>query len=274
VGHLPDIGISTSAYAGLLLPEALERIAGFALAAEIRSFGLHTLRSRRNRDEARRAGLRYSVHGPFGYTGIWDLDEAERRKALDEHRLHLEASAEIGAAVYVVHPDWRPDARPRDPAVVAQLTRSFETLRDWQDELGVDVVVENMPGAGMSHFTHPGDLDLRGLGLILDVGHASISGCLGEWLADPRAPLRHLHVHDNRGEGDDDDPHLGLGEGVVDAAAVMAAARGAGASVVLEHPDEQAVRTSLAHLRGLGLLHAGPPPGAGAPRPASAAPTS
>jgi sugar phosphate isomerase/epimerase len=111
-----------------------------------------------------------------------------------------------------------------------------------------------MPGAGMSHFTHPGDLDLRGLGLILDVGHASISGCLDEWLDDPRATLRHLHVHDNHGEGDHDDPHLGLGAGVVDVAAVMAAARAAGASVMLEHSTDADVCTSLAHLRELGLL--------------------
>ena len=90
---------------------------------------MHTLLSRRNRAEAQQAGLTYSVHGPFGYTGIWDLDEAERLKALDEHRRHLEASAEIGALLYVVHPDWRPEAGPRDPAVVAQLDRSFETLR-------------------------------------------------------------------------------------------------------------------------------------------------
>jgi sugar phosphate isomerase/epimerase len=254
VSDHPDIGVSTSAYADLLLPVALERIAEVAPAAEIRSFGLHTLLSTRNRTAAQKAGLSYSVHGPFGYTGIWDLDDAERRKALDEHRRHLEASAEIGAAVYVVHPDWRAEVKPRDPAIVRQLEKSFETLRAWRDDLGVDVVVENMPGAGMSHFTHPGDLDLRGLGLILDVGHASISGCLHEWLDDPQAPLRHLHVHDNHGEGDDDDPHLGLGDGVIDAVAVMDAAREAGASVVLEHDAPASVHQSLAHLRGLGLL--------------------
>jgi sugar phosphate isomerase/epimerase len=250
----PDIGISTSAFSELMLPAALERIAEDAEFAEIRSFGLHTLLSRRNRAEAQKAGLAYSVHGPFGYTGIWDLDEAERLKALQEHRRHLEASAEIGALLYVVHPDWRPEAGPRDPAVIAQLDHSFETLLAWREEYGVEIVVENMPGAGMSHFTHPGDLDLRGLGLILDVGHASISGCLDEWLDDPRAPLRHLHVHDNLGEGDDDDPHLGLGAGVIDAAAVMAAARAAGASVMLENGSADAVQTSLAHLRALGLL--------------------
>ena len=237
-----------------MLPVALEQISELAPAAEIRSFGLHTLLSRRNRAEAQDSGLRYTVHGPFGYTGIWDPDDALRQKALDEHRRHLEASAEIGACLYVIHPDWRPGARPRDPAVVSQLSRSFDLLHTWQDELGVEVVVENMPGAGMSHFTHPGDLDLRGLGLILDVGHASISGCLDEWLDDPGAKLRHLHLHDNHGEGDHDDPHLGLGDGVIDAAAVVAAARAAGASMVLEHDNPDSIRTSLAHLRALGLL--------------------
>lgn len=249
-----DIGISTSAYSELMLPAALEGIADLTSFAEIRSFGLHTLLSKRNRAEAQQADLTYSVHGPFGYTGIWDPDEAKRLKALDEHRRHLEASAEIGARLYVVHPDWRPEVKPRDPAVVAQLDRSFETLLCWQDELGVEIVVENMPGTGMSHFTHPGDLDLHGLGLILDVGHASISGCLVEWLEDPRAPLRHLHLHDNHGEGDGDDPHLGLGAGVVDAEVVVAAARAAGASMVLEHDSADSVRMSLARLRELGLL--------------------
>ena len=97
-------------------------------------------------------------------------------------------------------------------------------------------------------------MDLQGLGLILDVGHASISGCLEEWLADPRAPLRHLHLHDNRGAGDVRDPHMALGTGVVDVAAVLAAARAAGASAVLEHDNEADVLASLAHLRRLGLI--------------------
>jgi sugar phosphate isomerase/epimerase len=254
VDRTTGIGISTSAYFERPLPAALARIAELAVAAEIRSFGPHTLLSRRNRAAARAAGLSYSVHGPFGATGIWDAAEAVRLEALDEHRRHLEASADIGALVYVVHPDWRPETGPRDPAVVAALERSFDTLVGWQADYGVEIVVENMPGAGRSHFTHPGDLDLRGLGLILDVGHASISGCLDAWLADPQAPLRHIHVHDNRGEGDVHDPHLGLGAGTIDATAVMGAARTAGASVVLENDHDDAVRESLAHLGELGLL--------------------
>ncbi len=251
---LPDIGISTSAWSTHSLPFALERIAKLAPAAEIRSFDMHTLLSKRNRVAALAAGLSYTVHGPFGYRGLGDASETARRAALDEHARHLEAAAAVSARLYIVHPDWHPEVTPRDSVVVAALERSYAELYDMQDGLGLEVVVENMPGAGHSHFTQPGDLDLQGLGLILDVGHASISGCLDDWLTDPRATLRHLHVHDNAGVGDDDDPHLPLGAGVVDAAAVIRAARAAGASVVLEHYDEWAVLASLARLQTLDLL--------------------
>ena len=252
---LPDIGISTSAYAGDMLAPTLARIAELAPSAEIRSFGLHTLLSERNRRACRDAGLDYTVHGPFGYIGIADVDPARRREALDEHRRHLQASAEIGARLYVVHPDWRPDDdAPRDARVAAALGEAFAELLRLQDESGVEVVVENMPGAGHSHFTHPGDLDLQGLGLLLDVGHASITGCLDAWLADPQAALRHVHLHSNAGAGDDADPHLPVGAGVVDAAAVLAVARAAGASVVLEHARHEHVVASVDHLRRSGLL--------------------
>ncbi len=253
--HPPhDIGVSSSAYSELLLPAALERIAAVAPFVEIRSFGLHTLLSRRNRRAALESGLPCSVHGPFGYTGLGDASEAARLEALEEHRLHLEAAAEIGATLYLVHPDWRPDPAPRNAAVIAALERSFDALRELQSETGVPIVVENMPGAGHSHLTAPGDLDLRGLGFALDVGHASISGTLDAFLAAPPPEWRHVHLHSNAGAGDLDDPHLPVGAGVVDAAAVLAAARAAGASIVLELNDADDVAASLAYLRGRGLI--------------------
>lgn len=251
---LPDIGVSTSAWAEVALAPVLERIAELAPAAEIRSFGTHSLLSAHNLAAAHAAGLSYTVHGPFRHARLGDLSEPARQEDLQLHRRHLAAAAEVGARLYVVHPDWHWEKTPRDPRVVAALERSFETLAGWRAEYGVGVVVENMPGSDFSHFTCPGDVDLQGLGLILDVGHANITGCLDEWLADPKAPLRHLHLHDNAGVGDTHDPHLALGSGAVDAAAVLAAARAAGASFVLEHYNEQAVLASLAHLRALGLI--------------------
>jgi sugar phosphate isomerase/epimerase len=255
-----DIGISTSAFSGLLLGPALEHIAALAPAAEIRSFGLHTLLSAASRSAALAAGLAYTVHGPFGDCDVGAPDETARLAALDEHRRHLEASAEIGARLYVVHPDWHPERCDHDPRVVVALDRSFAHLAELGDEVGVAIVVENMPGPGQSHFTHPGELDLHGLGLLLDVGHARISGTLHEWLSEPGAPLRHVHLHDNHGAGDEDDPHRALGAGDVDdqtLGAVFRAARAHGASLVLELYSHADVVASLAHLRRLGLLDVG-----------------
>ena len=78
VHQLHDIGISSSAYSELLLAPALERIAAVAASAEICSFGLHTLLSKRNRAAAQAAGLPYTVHGPFGYNGLGDPSETVR----------------------------------------------------------------------------------------------------------------------------------------------------------------------------------------------------
>ena len=143
---------------------------------------------------------------------------------------------------------------PRDPKVLDALRRTFAELEDYQRELGVRIVVENMPGVGFSHFGAPGDLDLGGLGLILDTGHAAICGTLHDFLREPHAELAHVHLHDNRGPADAGDPHLPLGRGVVDAAAVIRAARASGATVILELLDEASVVESMAHLERKGLL--------------------
>ena len=95
---------------------------------------------------------------------------------------------------------------PRDPKVLDALRRTFAELEEYQRELGVRIAVENMPGVGFSHFGAPGDLDLGGLGLILDTGHAAICGTLHDFLREPHAELAHVHLHDNRGPADAGDP--------------------------------------------------------------------
>ncbi len=250
------IGVSCGAYLQLPLGAALARIAECSPAAEIRSMAAHSLLDAANVRAAAASGLRISVHGPFGgaESDLATTDERARRAALATHRRHLDAAAELGAAPYIVHPDWWPSPRPRDPRLEDALLSSFDQLYEWQEETGVPIVVENMPGAGRSHLAAPGDLDLRGLGFLLDVGHASISGTLAAYLAAPPAELRHVHLHDNRGPTDAADPHLPLGAGTIDFAPVLATARAAGASVVLEIADHDGVLASLAHLRRLGLI--------------------
>jgi sugar phosphate isomerase/epimerase len=248
----PDIAISTGAYAGLPLPVVLAVIREIALAAEITSYRDHTLLDIDNARAVAELQLPFSVHGPFFRVDLGSTSEPKRRAGVELHRRHLQVAAALGARSYLVHPDRQRSITPRQPAVVAALQRSLCELHELQDLYGVPVVVENMPMPGFSHFVEPGDVDLCGLGLALDVGHAAASGTLDAWLKDPRAPLRHVHLHDNHGPPGGDE-HLPLGTGIVDAAAVLKVARAAEVSVVIEHTNPADVLASLDYLRVHGL---------------------
>jgi sugar phosphate isomerase/epimerase len=250
----PDIGLPADAWYRLPLGAALEHIAERAELAEIYSADEHNLLAADNRRAAVASGLQLTVHGPYDDLEPGSPRERDRRHAVHVHRQHLEAAADIGALTYVVHPDYRGCALPRDPRIVAALQRTFADLEELQRDLGVRIVVENMPGTGFSHFGAPGDLDLGELGLILDTGHAAICGTLHDFLRQPHAELAHVHLHDNRGPADAGDPHLPLGRGIVDAEAVMRAARASGARVILEVLDEAAIAESIAHLERRGIL--------------------
>jgi sugar phosphate isomerase/epimerase len=251
-----DIGISSDPFGHLPLTVALERAAEITTLLEIGSHGRHSLLSRPNRRSAQGSGLRFTVHGPYWALDTGDPDETRRRAAITTHRRHLEGAADIGALCYVVHPDYSPAARGRDPQALAALQRSLDELRAVQDEYRLPIAIENMPSALTSHFVAPGDIDLSGLGFCLDAGHATISGTLHSFIGDPAIAITHVHLHDNRGRGDWDDPHLALGRGVVETRPALAAARRDGATAILEMLDEASVHESIDHLRASGLLFA------------------
>ncbi len=247
---LPDhIGIATDVYDELPLAEALERLAAHTTLAEIYSGDRHDLLVAGNRRAAVASGMRFTVHGPFEDLVPGSLHERERRHAVDVHRRHVEAAAEIGARCYAVHPDVRERVGSRDPRVIAALGRTIEDLAALQQEYGVRIVLENMPGAGHSHFVAPGDLDLGELGFLLDAGHAAISGVLHDFLFAADLDLAHVHLHDNRGPADAHDPHLPIGRGVVAVSDVLDVARVRHATVILELLSEADVQESLDYLR-------------------------
>ena len=251
-----DIGISTGAYVDFPLAAALARIAALAPAAEVYSSGPHSLLERENARAIAEAGLPFNVHGPFTHDGLGNPYEMERRAALKLHRRHMKVASRLGATLYIVHPDLQARPGPRNPDIVDALERSFAELHAMQERLGLPVAVENMAESDSSHFCAPGDLDLQGLGVALDAGHAALTGTLGEWLADPRAKLLHVHLHDNRGVGGED-LHLPLGSGTIDFAPVLEVARAARVTMVFELTSEADVISSLEHLRVRGLLAEG-----------------
>ena len=250
---ISDIGISTGAYQHLSLGAALLRIAELSSWAEILSYGPHSLTDPVNARVVELAGLPFSVHGPFAHFEFGSRSSSKHRAAMELHRRHIWTAAELGAGLYVVHPDLHRRPRAYNKRIVATLEHAFEEFAELEAEVGLPLAIENLPFFGHTHFVAPGDLDLKGLGVALDVGHAAVTGTLADWLAQTNFELRHVHLHDNLGESGSDTHHP-LGTGVVDAAEVLAVARAAGATVVLEHTSEDEVLKSLAHLEALGLL--------------------
>jgi len=170
------IGVPSMAWDEWQLERALERAATYADLVEVFSDGMHSLLSAGNRAAAQRSGLGFTVHGPYDGLEIGSRKERHRRAAVQVHRRHLEAAAEIGATRYVVHPDfagrvYRPAAAAgcrydrtwgRDERVVAALQASFAELEELQSATGVRVVIENMPAPGHSHLHGRRDLTCRG----------------------------------------------------------------------------------------------------------------
>lgn len=240
------IAISTCAYLELPLAKALERIAGLAAAVEVRCKATHAIDTVSQNRALAACGLRRSVHAP-DEIAIWSCDQSHRQAALSAHERLLEAAATAGAELYLVHPDYSAEPIVRRAETYAALAESFSALHELEARYPLRICVENMPGPCTSHFTTP-ELDLCGLGLALDVGHAQISDSLEAFLGRPR--IAHLHLHDNFGYGDFD-RHLPLGHGRLAPQAVAAVLERCDGLCVLEHGSEAQVRESLAFLAEL-----------------------
>src|SRR5665811_968588 len=94
----------------------------------------------------------FTVHGPFAHFEFGSRSAAKHRGAIDLHRRHMWVAAELGARLYVVHPDVQRRARGWDQGVADSLERAFEELSALQDEIGLPIAVENMPSHKHSHF--------------------------------------------------------------------------------------------------------------------------
>jgi sugar phosphate isomerase/epimerase len=161
----------------------------------------------------------YSVHAPTSEINIASVNERMRRSSVAVLGDVMAASARIGARHVVVHPGYAAYEQVRDRSY-ASLLRSLDELACLQDEHGVLACVENMGGWECCHFRTPEflpELAGRGLGFVLDCGHARLNGNLDAFLA--AGGCCHVHLHDNGGTNDD---HDACGDGPIDFAGVLA----------------------------------------------------
>jgi sugar phosphate isomerase/epimerase len=218
-------------------------------------------------------GLRpHAVHAPTseGYTdGVWGPPysiahgvEASRRRAVDETLVAIKAAHGLGADLVVLHPGI-PSAQepePRDNRRDA-LIASVEELQHAAQPLGVRLAIEVIPNrigdADTLVRLLEDELEIDGLGICLDTGHARMLGDVSEAVEAASGYLVTTHLHDNDGRRDD---HRVPFDGAIDWPTVMMSFRKVGYDgtwifeLAGEPPREVLEKAARARRRFEGLL--------------------
>jgi sugar phosphate isomerase/epimerase len=160
----------------------------------------------------------HAVHAPTseGFTaGVWGPAysiahgvEANRRRAVDETLAAITAAYRLGAGLVVLHPGI-PTAQapePRDNRRDA-FVASVEELQRAAQPLGVRLALEVIPNPIGDAETLvrllEDELEIDGLGICLDSGHARMLGDVTEAVETASGHLVTTHLHDNDGRRDD-----------------------------------------------------------------------
>lgn len=136
-----------------------------------------------------------------------------RELALKELERCMRVFADLGVSKMNVHPHLRAPLHDEE-WVIAQNTDAIARLADMAQEIGMTVLVENMPGFSRVSQVKPVLEAVTSAKLLIDIGHANLDTPYNraeELLANFGHRLGHVHVSDNR--GGHDDLHLPLGVG-------------------------------------------------------------
>lgn len=151
------------------------------------------------------------------YLPISSPFETLRRAAIDELRVCIEVFAMLGATWMNLHPDGQAPFQERR-FVIEQNLRSIRELLPSAQELGIGLMIENIPGSFNSAAQLAELLDpIPQLALHLDVGHSNLlteRNTADDLISTYSARLKHVHMHDNKGGSAD--LHLPLGAGNID----------------------------------------------------------
>lgn len=149
----------------------------------------------------------FSVAHP--YSRIQEAINAEFGSAFD-------AAVLLGAKKVTLHTEFLPSGIQERAVHTAKTIESMKALSKEARERGLGLLVENFNASSFSIkefkllFS-----EVEGLGMTLDVGHASTSDGEGmaNYVAQFRKRIAHVHLHDNDKRADQ---HLPLGAGKID----------------------------------------------------------
>jgi sugar phosphate isomerase/epimerase len=159
-----------------------------------------------------------AVHAPIADSlqrGVWGTplsiasgDDAARRQAVSAVEQTMDLAAAIPFESLVVHlgvPDAQQPSRNDNQRDA--LRRSLESLHERASRAGVQLALEVMPNALSTPDAIVAliedDLELPGVGICLDLGHAFLMDDVADAIETVSGHLVTTHVHDNRGRTDE-----------------------------------------------------------------------
>jgi sugar phosphate isomerase/epimerase len=175
----------------------------------------------------------HAVHAPTSESyreGVWGAAysiahgvEANRRTAIEETTAAIRAACRLGAGLVVVHPgiptSQGPEPRDnRTDALVASLEELHQTAAPLGVRLAVEVIPNRLGDADTLVRLIEEELDVEGVGICLDTGHALLLGDVTEAVETAAGHLLTTHLHDNDGRRDD---HRVPFDGAIDWPAVL-----------------------------------------------------
>lgn len=158
-----------------------------------------------------------SVHAPFPEGDrLFDLDESERVQSVRQCEVALDAAAELGGPIVVVHllqPYGIPPGDVRE-RMIEQGRRSIGTLAAQAEARGVALALENGQERAYDEVLACllDEFDGDQVGLCYDSGHENVQGTCFRMLEEFGHRLITLHVHDNHGS----DTHALPYDGTID----------------------------------------------------------
>ncbi len=154
-----------------------------------------------------------SIHAPY-QLDISSLDESERKKAVRECEICIDAASELGIKIMVVHPGYGDADEGKMDRMVDMVLKSMDLLSRHALDRGVKLAVENLEARSRVLLERILEsLPEDHIGLCYDTGHENEIGESFQILQKFGHRLFTTHIHDNFGIQDD---HLLPYEGNID----------------------------------------------------------
>jgi sugar phosphate isomerase/epimerase len=210
---VPALGISTSVFERAFTPDlvgaldeagiSVVEVVGPVAACSFDQLGVRLAL----RAALRAANVRLrSVHLPYGPAlDLSQVDTSNRLAAIEATTAHLQAAAELGATLAIVHPSAEPIDGAERTARIGAARRSLEALAPVAVDLGVLLAVECLPRTCLANTAAElaalvGELDPAAVGVCIDVNHLNLREPDLKAAVGVLAPrLLSLHCSDNDG---------------------------------------------------------------------------